>query len=69
MLIIGYKPARKLKAKYEKKGYTFRWARLHRIPALELDGWVIAHRRLNKKVIPIQYAELTLMGRSTHNNT
>jgi hypothetical protein len=44
-------------------------AKLPRIPTLELDGWVIAHRRLNKKVIPIQYAELTLMGRSTHNNT
>ena len=38
-------------------------AKLPRIPTLELDGWVIAHRRLNKKVIPIQYAELTLMGK------
>ena len=38
-------------------------AKLPRIPALELDGWVIAHRRLNKKTIPIEENELTLMGK------
>ena len=60
MLIIGYKPAEKLEAKYRKKGYIFRWVKTDKIE--QTPGYEIAHRKIKGKNIPIEYKELILMG-------
>jgi len=63
MLIIGYKPGKKLEAKYEKKGYAFRWVLPHKIARRGLDSWEVAHRKHQGNNIPIEQGELTLMGK------
>ena len=63
MLIVGYKPARKLRGKYEKKGWTFRWVAPSKIETRKLDGYEVAHRKLGGENVPIGYKDLVLMGR------
>ena len=62
MLIVGYKPARKLGAKYEKKGWAFRWVKPSKIETRKLSGYEIAHRKLKGETIPIEYGSMVLMG-------
>jgi hypothetical protein len=62
-LIIGYKPARKLSARYEKKGWAFRWVKPDKIETRKLDGYEVAHRKLGGENVPIVYKHLVLMGR------
>ena len=62
-LIIGYKPARKLGARYAKKGWVFRWVKPDKVEARKLDGYEVAHRKLGGENVPIEYKDLVLMGR------
>jgi hypothetical protein len=62
MLIVGYKPAKGLEGKYSKKGYSFRWAKIARLPTWERLGFEVAHRKHRGEVTPIEYADMILVG-------